>query len=432
MVRYDKCVENLYDNGVKTEGRTKTLNILKVMKGAISMSKSKTGECIFRNNKTEKTNLVQTIKRHKKDNIYNVARIDTNKKLLVGRWTKILEKQSTVSAQSLFEELLDIHSPANESHTEGNKLKSYIRMRLDKMEESINGPKISFKRPPRRRASEFLLDQRPDGSTSPSNNPESFVSERKEIREKYGSDESPRAAAQSTGRQDVQMQGTVLSKSLPVKLPSIGESAGFRRLDGVGKGNKTEEEKPKIVVEERDLTDWKDWRLKDKNWILGYIHKEKTRQEDLIIRNALNKIEDEMSGANTIKRHQIKQKLQHEKEAEKRREREMQRSMASKSPVSVVSQMTSLTNQSKGDNLVRSVTFQIPPEERSVAKKKRVKMIAPDSDEEDEETFDLPVIHETVQHVPNRKPSFIGHLPVIVEHPKVKKEKSLPHDMKVN
>lgn len=66
MVRYDKCVENLYDNGVKTEGRTKTLNILKVMKGAISMSKSKTGECIFRNNKTEKTNLVQTIKRHKK------------------------------------------------------------------------------------------------------------------------------------------------------------------------------------------------------------------------------------------------------------------------------------------------------------------------------------------------------------------------------
>ena len=48
----------------------------------------------------------------------------------------------------------------------------------------------------------------------------------------------------------------------------------------------------------------------------GYITKEKTRQEDLLLRNALNNIEKEMSGANTIKRHQIRQKLQLEKERE--------------------------------------------------------------------------------------------------------------------
>lgn len=36
-----------------------------------------------------------------------------------------------------------------------------------------------------------------------------------------------------------------------------------------------------------------------------YINREKTKHEDLIIRNALTKIENEMSGANMIKRHQV-------------------------------------------------------------------------------------------------------------------------------
>ena len=61
---------------------------------------------------------------------------------------------------------------------------------------------------------------------------------------------------------------------------------------------------------ERDLTDWSEWRLKDKDWLLDYIKRQKTRHEDLIMRNALSKIESEMSGNNTIRRHQIRARLQ--------------------------------------------------------------------------------------------------------------------------
>ena len=61
---------------------------------------------------------------------------------------------------------------------------------------------------------------------------------------------------------------------------------------------------------ERDLTDWGEWRLKDKDWLLDYIKRQRTRHEDLIMKNALSKIEAEMSGNNTIRRHQVRARLQ--------------------------------------------------------------------------------------------------------------------------
>ena len=66
------------------------------------------------------------------------------------------------------------------------------------------------------------------------------------------------------------------------------------------------EERPELT---RDLTDWGEWRLNDKDWLLDYIKRQKTRHEDLIMRNALTKIEAEMSGNNTIRRHQVLSRL---------------------------------------------------------------------------------------------------------------------------
>ena len=73
MVRMDECVEALYDKS-SMENRQKTLAIMKVMKGAISVSKSRTGECIFRHNKFEKKKLESTIKKFKSDTNYTLSR----------------------------------------------------------------------------------------------------------------------------------------------------------------------------------------------------------------------------------------------------------------------------------------------------------------------------------------------------------------------
>ena len=72
-------------------------------------------------------------------------------------------------------------------------------------------------------------------------------------------------------------------------------------------GGDREQEMPEF---ERDLTDWSEWRLKNKDWLLDYIKRQKTRHEDLIMKNALSKIESEMSGSNTIRRHQVRARLQ--------------------------------------------------------------------------------------------------------------------------
>lgn len=110
MVRYDQCVESLYD-GALVDDRTKALQIIKVMKGAISMSKSRTGECIFRTNKAVKKDLERLVKIEVRNSNYNISRIDTNKKFVVDRWTRMLESHTTCSPQTLFEEVLGLVKP---------------------------------------------------------------------------------------------------------------------------------------------------------------------------------------------------------------------------------------------------------------------------------------------------------------------------------
>lgn len=110
MVRFDKCVESLYDC-VTSDDRSKTLQIIKVLKGAISMSKSRTGDCIFRSNRTMQRELDRLVKIEVRNSNYTIARIDNSKKLVVGRWTRLLENQTSVSSQELFQEILDIDTP---------------------------------------------------------------------------------------------------------------------------------------------------------------------------------------------------------------------------------------------------------------------------------------------------------------------------------
>ncbi|KAH3884229.1 uncharacterized protein LOC127836629 [Dreissena polymorpha] len=314
MVRYDKCVEALYD--LRTiEDRTKTLQILKVMKGAISMSKSRTGECIFRTNKTVKQDLDRLVKIEGRNSRYNISQIDTNKKFVVRRWSRILQNQMSCSSQTLFEEILEIKDPGHTDspqsvRIEDGKLKSLIDLRLTKLAELSDAGGIQA------RARQIVgghvsTQQKPEADDTKAKEPE-FVTEKKEIRTKYSMEDLSDTSTQSR-------HNAVLSKSLPASThpKPVVNISGIRREHTIAHAQ-TEERLP---VLDRDLTDWGNWQLKDTSWITGYIQRERTKHEDLIIRNALKNIENEMSGANTIKRHQVRQKLkvdQHVREAELR------------------------------------------------------------------------------------------------------------------
>lgn len=323
MVRLDKCVEALYDS-VTTDNRTKGLQILNVMKGAISMSRSKTGECIFRTNKTEKKNLERLIKIEGRHSNYVLAQIDTNRKAVLNRWSKVLANQTSCSSQALFEELMEISGvtkrggghvtkpESQDSRDEG--LKTLIELRLQQIEDELKKGGITKDTIPRRRLKTFEEKIAEDtkspihskASTKKATPEKEFVTERKEIRSKLNLDES--ADEQSNQDNTIPKAPTaVLAKSKTVHLPVV------RREMTVAQQTTKSADEIRHPLFERDLTDWGNWSLKDKSWIKGYIVREKTRQEDLIIRNALNKIEAELSGANQIKRQQFRQKLQHER-----------------------------------------------------------------------------------------------------------------------
>lgn len=273
MVRLDKCVEALYDS-VTAENRTKGLQILTVMKGAISMSRSKTGECIFRTNKSEKKNLERLIKIEGRNSDYNIAQIEAHRKQVLNRWSKVLANQVSCSSQALFEELMEIsdvdeHGGKAESRDlRDERLKTLIEKRLVEIEKESKQSGITSGTIPRRRHKTFEERIAEDVkltthlTTKGENSDKEFVTERKEIRSKYNSKET---AEESSASKTPKAPAIVLEKSSTVHLPVIR-----REMTG-GKQTIKPEEKVQHSMFERDLTDWGNWSLKDKSWIKGTV-----------------------------------------------------------------------------------------------------------------------------------------------------------------
>ncbi|XP_069134539.1 uncharacterized protein [Argopecten irradians] len=77
--------------------KQKTLNTIRVMKGAISVSKSKTGEVIYRSNKLENEGLQRQIKRFEKARLHLNSTYDSKKRTTLRRWALVFEKQKSMN-----------------------------------------------------------------------------------------------------------------------------------------------------------------------------------------------------------------------------------------------------------------------------------------------------------------------------------------------
>ncbi|KAL5017221.1 hypothetical protein ScPMuIL_006810 [Solemya velum] len=94
MVRMDLCVTSLYSvDG--TTNRRKTLEIVKVMKGAVSISRSHTGEFIYRSSKTEKNNLKRQLQQYAKMSADVVTSIGVQQRTVMRHWGQLVERQKT-------------------------------------------------------------------------------------------------------------------------------------------------------------------------------------------------------------------------------------------------------------------------------------------------------------------------------------------------
>jgi hypothetical protein len=275
MVRLDKCVEALYDS-VTADTRNKNLSILTVMKGAISMSRSKTGECIFRTNKTERKNLERLIRIEGRHASYSIAQIETQRKSVINRWSKVLENQTSCSAEVLFEELMEINdgndmnheislhreSPTHSESPEPKdvKLKTLIDIRLAKLENENNNSGFETVMADRKRHSRYNLERKAADDLASADSDTEFVTERKDIRNKYSGDDVVKLEPPTKDGDGKTVHRIGLTKSRTVHLPSVRR----HNTEVVSKSDDT----PAPALE-RDMTDWGNWSLKDKSWING-------------------------------------------------------------------------------------------------------------------------------------------------------------------
>lgn len=124
-----KVVDCLYPIDADFATKRKTLEIVKVMKGAISVSKSRTGEVIYRHNKFENESLKRQLKRYDKARTHLIDSYDSRKRTTLRRWALVFEKQKSMNESikefdTVLTNVLDgfDHSrrPTRQSKSEGN------------------------------------------------------------------------------------------------------------------------------------------------------------------------------------------------------------------------------------------------------------------------------------------------------------------------
>ncbi|OWF55299.1 uncharacterized protein LOC110461942 [Mizuhopecten yessoensis] len=227
--------------------KRKTLNTIRVMKGAISVSKSKTGEVIYRSNKLENEGLQRQIKRFEKARLHLNSTYDSKKRTTLRRWALVFEKQKSM----------------NESIREFDMLLSQA---IDNVESDDQNVPSAEKN---RDSLELKLED-----TKPENEEEEDMTEKKSDEEK---------AAELMSRRGITR----------LRLQPIG----------VGKNSqiKVKTPEPETPVIEEEL-----WPLADTTWVNNYIREQKVKHESLITKNILKKIREGLTSKNPLFRFRLR------------------------------------------------------------------------------------------------------------------------------
>ena len=88
----EACIEALYTIDGESDKR-KTLEMIRVLKGAISVSKSRTGEVIYHFNRHEKKALSRTMNKYDRDTVRARVNIDNQKRDVLRKWNLVFGRQ---------------------------------------------------------------------------------------------------------------------------------------------------------------------------------------------------------------------------------------------------------------------------------------------------------------------------------------------------
>ncbi|XP_046366405.1 uncharacterized protein LOC124142159 [Haliotis rufescens] len=93
----ETCVESLYTLDGGATDKRKTLAMIRILKGAISVSKSKTGEAIYRYNKYEKKALKRQLTLLDIDASRAEIDVENQKRVILRKWSMAFENQKNIT-----------------------------------------------------------------------------------------------------------------------------------------------------------------------------------------------------------------------------------------------------------------------------------------------------------------------------------------------
>ncbi|KAK7088028.1 uncharacterized protein [Littorina saxatilis] len=259
----EACIEALYTIDGETDKR-KTLEMIRVLKGCISLSKSRTGEVIYRYNRHEKKALSRAMAKYDKDLRRSRVNIDSQKRDVLHKWNLVFGRQ--------------------------RKFCESIRGFDEMLHEALE-TRYLYK---------FASDE--DGAE------EEKEDEAEEVQDevvKMPQISDPRARRLG-GRQSAP-QGVVSTPVILGVLPKLGASSSLHnaRIETEAEERERHERK---AEEERKLKARELPRF-DKELMETYLTEQKSLHEDLLTRNAIVKIKSSVDKDHVFFKYRLKTKL---------------------------------------------------------------------------------------------------------------------------
>jgi len=236
--------------------KQKTLEIIRVMKGAISVSKSKTGEVIYRSNKLENDGLQRQLKRFEKAKIHTIDSYDSRKRTTLRRWALVFEKQKSM----------------NESIREFEMILSKAIIDVD---ESV--PTTLPKLP----VSKLKEGENDDDKNKKGEDKNEEGTEEEEEKKRKEEEAVSMMKRRGITRLRLQPIGVGKNSQIKVVLPPTP---------------------PPQIVEEK-------WPLENATWINNYIQHQKKRHETLITKNTLERIKTGLTKAPALFKFRLRANL---------------------------------------------------------------------------------------------------------------------------
>lgn len=256
----EKQVSGLYPID---KDKRRTLEITRVMKGALSVSKSRTGEAIYRSNEFHRKTLEKTVRQYSSATKTEINTYDSKQRNIIRRFSVMFGKhKATNETISAYDNVISrtLDETADKLQPRNYKIRSKLDVEEDKSDNED--------------------DEKDDpGALSP--NSKDNV-------------QSIKGSLEETERKK--------SVFIPTGILLPLHAKGYTRLKF---HNEVEEVEPEVVEEEvKEM-----WPLENTEKFDNFIRKQKDRHEVLVTRNILKKIKKNITGKDTLLKFQMKSYL---------------------------------------------------------------------------------------------------------------------------